>query len=66
MEHHCPKCEGTDVEVVEYMDVKCVVCKTCGFDERDELEMAPSERTSQKAKGEYSKYKTGGSNRVQH
>ncbi len=61
---HCPKCESDDVLVVTYMDIECVVCNTCGFDERDELEGVPEGRTSQKAKGQYSKYKTGGSSRT--
>ena len=65
VKHHCPKCEETDVNIVEHMDVECVVCKTCGFDERDELEMASTERSSQKEKRLYSKYKTGGADRAQ-
>ena len=65
VEHHCPKCEGTEGKVVEYMDVECVVCNTCGVDERNEVGKAASEQTSQKAKGNYSKYKVGGSDRVQ-
>ncbi len=61
---HCPKCESGDVKVASYMGVECVVCNTCGFDERDALEETPQGRTSQKAKGQYSKYKMGGSKRT--
>lgn len=39
-------------------------CTECGYDERDEASIVPEERTSQKAKGEYTPYKTGGSRRT--
>lgn len=61
---HCPKCESDDVSVVTYLNIECVICNTCGFDERDELESTPEGRSSQKAKGQYSKYKVGGPRRI--
>lgn len=61
---HCPKCKSKNIKSVDYMGVKCILCKDCGFDERDKLEEYPEDRSSQKAKGEYSKYKVGGGKRT--
>lgn len=61
----CPKCGSDKAKQVDYQGVKCIVCKECGFDERDELDVYPEQKKSQKAKGEFSPYKTGGQKRTQ-
>jgi Zn ribbon nucleic-acid-binding protein len=61
----CPQCNSERVKKVKYMDVDCVVCEKCGFDESAELDVSPEYDSSQKAKGNYNKYKTGGSRRTQ-
>jgi ribosomal protein L37AE/L43A len=60
----CTKCNSTKIKVVEFMGSKMYYCTECGYDERDEASIVPEERTSQKAKGEYTPYKTGGSRRT--
>jgi len=60
MKQYCPKCGSTEIEV--YDDLAFVKCKKCGY---DELSQEPTEiRKSQKEKGRYSPYKTGGSRRT--
>ena len=61
---HCPKCDSPDAKLVDYMGAGCIVCGSCGYDQRDELEVFPEEKGSQKAKGHYSPYKTGGPKRT--
>ncbi|MAG08731.1 hypothetical protein CMO89_04605 [Candidatus Woesearchaeota archaeon] len=56
----CPKCKSKKIKLVDYTGIKCVVCEECGYDERDVYEETPDERTSQKAKGNYTPYRTGG------
>ena len=60
----CPKCESGSVELVNYMEIKCLKCNNCGFDETSEYEVYPQQKTSQKAKGSYSPYKKGGHGRT--
>tara|TARA_Y100000310_G_scaffold78181_1_gene74807 strand:- start:5792 stop:6001 length:210 start_codon:yes stop_codon:yes gene_type:complete len=61
---NCPKCSSGNVKIVDYMNVKCVVCSNCGFDESKEYEVFPEEKKSQKAKGKYTPYKAGGFKRI--
>ncbi len=61
----CPKCGSKDNTIAEYQDIPCMTCKKCGYDERDLYDIVPNERTSQKAKGEHTPYKTGGAKRTQ-
>ena len=60
----CPKCGSANVKIYNYLGVKAIKCNNCGFDEREVYEVFPEENKSQKAKGEYSVYKTGGSQRT--
>jgi uncharacterized Zn finger protein len=59
----CPKCGSSNVEEVLYSGTTLILCNECGYDERDEYDVVPEEKTSQKAKGRYSPYKTGGKRR---
>jgi phage FluMu protein Com len=61
----CPKCGSINVTYTHYMGIECVICKSCGFSEEEELNLTPEYKTSQKQKGKYTPYKTGGSRRTQ-
>ncbi|MBT4541086.1 hypothetical protein HOC35_06235 [Candidatus Woesearchaeota archaeon] len=52
----CPKCKKP-CKLVEYLGAKVKVC-SCGYDERNDLDQYPEDKKSQKAKGEYCKYKS--------
>ena len=60
----CPKCNSSKVKTVEYLGVKCIKCDNCGYNESQQYEVYPEEKTSQKAKGRYTPYKAGGSRRA--
>ena len=60
----CPKCGSGDVKFLKYLDIKVIKCSNCGFDESDVYDVYPEQKTSQKAKGSYTVYKTGGSQRT--
>lgn len=60
----CPKCSSYNVEPYIYQSAEVIKCNECGFDEGDEMEQFPTEKTSQKAKGNFTKYKSGGSRRA--
>ena len=62
----CPKCGSKDVKFYKYLNLDAVKCNNCGFDESAIYEVYPEQKTSQKAKGEYSVYKTGGSRRTRN
>ena len=55
----CPKCGSKNVKFINYLGIKAIKCSSCGFDESFVYEVYPEQKTSQKAKGEYSPYKTG-------
>jgi Zn ribbon nucleic-acid-binding protein len=59
----CPQCQSDDVKIVKYLNIEALICKSCGYDERDSYEMYPEGRNSQKEKGRFSPYKAGGSKR---
>lgn len=56
----CPKCKSENVKLVRYRGINLRVCKTCKFDEAAEFEADLGSKTSQKAKGRYTPYRTGG------
>ena len=60
----CPKWSSDDVDIVDYMGAKCIVCKQCGYDESEELAVYPEERSTQRDKEAYNPYKSGGAQRV--
>ncbi len=60
MDKKCPKCSSGNVKIIDYLGAKCIVCNDCGFDETKQYEVFPEDKTSQKAKGSYMPYKTGG------
>lgn len=60
----CPKCKSTNVSIVDYAGSVFVKCNTCFYDESELMDEYAEEKTSQKAKATYSKYKTGGPRRT--
>ena len=60
----CPKCNSYNLEPYLYQSVEVIKCNDCGFDEGADLEQFPTEKTSQKSKGRYTPYKTGGAKRT--
>lgn len=60
----CPKCKSNNVNMVNYLSVKCIKCNNCGFDETMQYNVYPEEKTSQKEKGRYTPYKSGGPKRA--
>ncbi len=60
----CPHCGSKKVNYEYYLDVVCVVCGECGYDERNEYDITPEEKTSQKAKANFSPYSVGGPKRA--
>jgi len=61
---HCPKCQSEDIELIEYQGGKFLKCNKCKFDESKEMDQYADQKSSQKAKGSFSPYKTGGSQRT--
>ena len=60
----CPKCGSDNVKLYNYLGVKTIKCSNCGFDEASVYDDVPEQKTSQKAKGKYNIYKSGGSRRT--
>ena len=60
----CPECNSNNAETVNYIGISCIVCKNCGYDESRQYDVFPEQKTSQKAKGKYLIYKTGGHRRT--
>ena len=63
---NCPECGSSKIKLINYMGIKCVICNECGFDESKQYEVFPEENKSQKAKGSYSPYKSGGLRRTKN
>ncbi|HJO01379.1 MAG: hypothetical protein QF655_01970 [Candidatus Woesearchaeota archaeon] len=60
----CLKCKSSNIKLISYMGVKCIVCNNCGFDESKQYDVYPEGKTSQKEKGRYTPYKAGGFKRT--
>ena len=60
----CPKCGSADINIYNYLGIKTIKCSNCGFDEGAVYHVFPEQKTSQKAKGRYAVYKTGGTQRT--
>lgn len=66
MKKSCPKCDSTRIHSENYMDIDVLVCDTCGYDESSLYDIYPEQKTSQKAKGQFTPYKTGGGKRTRN
>ena len=60
---NCPKCLSDNIKIDDYLGIKSIICKSCGFDEAKQYEVYPEQKTSQKEKARYTPYKTGGHSR---
>ena len=60
----CPKCRSGNVKIINYLGIKCITCRNCGFDQAGDYEIYPEAKTSQKAKARHSPYKAGGHRRA--
>ncbi len=60
----CPECGSKNIKHYNYLGIKAIKCNNCGFDESSAYEVYPEQKTSQKAKGKYTIYKKGGSQRT--
>lgn len=60
----CPQCKSVKIKVITDQGLEFIQCSKCGYDDLEDDETFPETRTSQKAKGNYSPYKTGGKNRT--
>jgi DNA-directed RNA polymerase subunit M/transcription elongation factor TFIIS len=65
MKKNCPKCGSTQTKKEAYIEIDVLICKACGYDESSLYEIYPQQKTSQKAKGQFSPYKAGGGKRTQ-
>ena len=60
----CPRCKSQNVELGDYLGVRCVKCRECGYDECQQYEIYPDQNVSQREKGRFTPYRTGGGSRV--
>ena len=59
----CPNCNSENTRIIGYLSIKGVKCNDCGYDETKQYEVYPEEKKSQKEKGRFTPYKSGGSKR---
>ncbi len=62
-DHQCPKCGSKNIYLERYLGTDCLVCETCDYDQRDDLDATPEEKSG-KGKESYTPYKTGGAART--
>jgi len=55
---NCPKCNSSDIDFVKYLENYYLICDSCGYDESAKFDADVQQKTSQKAKAEYSPYKS--------
>ncbi len=56
----CPRCKSQNVELGDYLGVRCVKCRDCGYDECQQYEVYPEEH----GRNWTARYKTGGPRRT--
>ena len=60
----CPRCKSENIKEVDYMNVKCIICNDCGYDQRETYDVFPEDRETQREKRKFSPYKAGGGKRT--
>jgi len=60
----CPKCNSENIRIIDYLGIKCIICKNCNYDETALYEVYPEQKKSAKEKASYTPYKTGGPRRA--
>ncbi len=63
MDSQCPKCGSKNIYHEKYLGTACLVCESCDYDQRDELDVTAEEKGG-KEKGSYTPYKIGGGART--
>jgi hypothetical protein len=64
MKRTCPKCKSNNIQLEDYMGSECIICNDCKYNQIDELNITSENKTSQREKGRYTPYKTGGAKRT--
>lgn len=59
----CPQCGSTNVKDLQDNGIDYIQCLKCGYDELESDDEFPHQRSTQREKGRYSPYKTGGKTR---
>jgi len=44
----CPECNSHNVRVFSHMELLCIICNKCGYDEREIYDRLPVQRLSYK------------------
>ncbi|MBI5392749.1 hypothetical protein HZA96_02670 [Candidatus Woesearchaeota archaeon] len=55
---NCPKCKSSNIDYVKYLKEYYLICDNCGYDASSKYQLLAEEKTSQKAKGNYSPYRS--------
>lgn len=63
MADKCPKCGSFKTETLADHNVTFIVCRACGYDE-SMYDITEEKRQTQREKGKYNPYKTGGGERT--
>lgn len=62
-EKKCPICKSTDIKIEIIDDLEFIKCNKCRFDETEDYEVYPEEKSGQKGKSGFTPYKRGGGSR---
>ena len=63
MPRNCPVCKSPDTQIKEEDGFEFIVCKKCGYNEAEDSDIYPEERSAQKGKSGFTPYKRGGAQR---
>ncbi len=59
----CPACGSSDIKVIEEEGFNFIVCSKCKYNEAEDYDVYPEERSAQKGKSGYTPYQRGGGRR---
>ena len=62
-EKKCPICKSIKIKLEVIGDLEFIKCESCGFDESQDYEVYPEEKSGQKGKSGFTPYKRGGGSR---
>ena len=62
-EKKCPVCKSTDIKIEIIDDLEFIKCNKCNFNEANDYEVYPEEKSGQKGKAGFTPYKRGGGSR---
>jgi len=61
MSKPCPRCGSDSTKLVNYMGVNCLLCLSCGYDERQAYDVYPDQKPTELGRNPY---KIGGPRRA--